>query len=515
MLNTNYLNIKRQYRDLINYSGFLFFFSLLLLQPKLLADEKIREVALEIEIWEISDDNQLATAEKKAAFLLQTNPDSAYYHYLYTKILLRQHNLDPLNIGLINKIQQLADQTLALGMDLEFGHLIKAEMLDLIGASEDAVKLLAKVAAQNSIVKSWRYHLEYARILVGLGPDSASTDSENSPLSKSEQAIKEINRAMQLGTQYHNIIVPFLLAFHQANETGDKFLNTLTKYSNVYRHPYINLTLAQTYIEMKKPELANELYKNILASDSNNIEALVNDAILQLKYFKNTTATTQHLKKVLLQKNLSREVSKTANLLIGETYLVSKNTELAKNHFMNAIKHSDEPELTLKFISKIYKKNKNIDELVDLVNSATKKIPGIAHFHAVLAEAYASQAGKQQKALKEYKNAILLDPEESSFYNGVGLVYYSISQYKQALNAFQAALLVDPNDSLAIYNLACIHAKLGEKQLALSSLSKAIALDERFIKLASEDGDFAQMRNEPDFVKAITKVQNIDVELAH
>ena len=71
-----------------------------------------------------------------------------------------------------------------------------------------------------------------------------------------------------------------------------------------------------------------------------------------------------------------------------------------------------------------------------------------AKAHNNLGYIYEAQ-GRIEEAVKEYKEANRLKPDEALPYFGLGDIYFKTGQYKEAIEAYRKGLKYDPNDSLA------------------------------------------------------------------
>jgi tetratricopeptide (TPR) repeat protein len=61
--------------------------------------------------------------------------------------------------------------------------------------------------------------------------------------------------------------------------------------------------------------------------------------------------------------------------------------------------------------------------------------------------------GFTKAAIKEFEEAIRLDPDLIIAYNNLGIVYYSLEQYDDAIKAFEHAVKIDPINLEAQNNL--------------------------------------------------------------
>jgi tetratricopeptide (TPR) repeat protein len=85
-----------------------------------------------------------------------------------------------------------------------------------------------------------------------------------------------------------------------------------------------------------------------------------------------------------------------------------------------------------------------------------------------------------------------------------GMSLLSQGQEDAARREFEAGLAAYPGAWQGYYNLACVEAKLGNRKPALEQLRRAAEIDQAAVsKFAPEDGDFASLMDDPEFL-AIT-----------
>ena len=96
--------------------------------------------------------------------------------------------------------------------------------------------------------------------------------------------------------------------------------------------------------------------------------------------------------------------------------------------------------------------------------------PKIAASHYLKAKRY-------QEALAAFEQAIQLDPDDASIYNGKGLVLSELKRYQEALAAYERAIRLDPNYAEAYFNKGNVLDDLEHYEEALAAYEQAIRLD--------------------------------------
>ncbi|CAD8173218.1 unnamed protein product [Paramecium pentaurelia] len=91
--------------------------------------------------------------------------------------------------------------------------------------------------------------------------------------------------------------------------------------------------------------------------------------------------------------------------------------------------------------------------------------------------------GDKDKALSDYNQAILLDPDNAKAYYNRGNLYQTIGDKDKALRDYNQAIQLDPKFSIAYNNRGNLYKDIGEKDKALSDYNQAIQLDTKYVDL--------------------------------
>ena len=81
------------------------------------------------------------------------------------------------------------------------------------------------------------------------------------------------------------------------------------------------------------------------------------------------------------------------------------------------------------------------------------------------------------EAIKEYNEAIRLDPKNAKAYNGRGVIYQMKGQYDQAIKEFNEAIRLDPNDSWAYAARGGTYLTKGQYAQAVLDTKRALVLN--------------------------------------
>ncbi|MDR2034156.1 MAG: tetratricopeptide repeat protein [Helicobacteraceae bacterium] len=90
----------------------------------------------------------------------------------------------------------------------------------------------------------------------------------------------------------------------------------------------------------------------------------------------------------------------------------------------------------------------------------------------------AQDRGDLQEAIKQYTEAIKLDPKYTWAYNNRGLAYADLGDTSKAIADFTQAIKLDPKLALAYNNRAVAHAMLDDLKSATKDARKACGLGE-------------------------------------
>jgi tetratricopeptide (TPR) repeat protein len=128
-----------------------------------------------------------------------------------------------------------------------------------------------------------------------------------------------------------------------------------------------------------------------------------------------------------------------------------------------------------------------------------------------------------RRAIGYYRRALKLSPESASIYSNLGTALFARKQYEAATTAFQTALKLDPevfehHSTYGVllqersveerakfhYYVAKMYAKGGRNELAMQYLRKALEEGFKERKKLTEDPEFADLRDLPEFKQLLT-----------
>ncbi len=99
--------------------------------------------------------------------------------------------------------------------------------------------------------------------------------------------------------------------------------------------------------------------------------------------------------------------------------------------------------------------------------------------HTMLGNVYQEQ-GQPEAAIREFGQAIAINPADTSAYNALGSAYRSLGRYREAISQYRRVLENDPRDATARNNLGVVYAEMGMTDEALAEFQAAIQVDPAF-----------------------------------
>lgn len=441
--------------------------------------------SLEVRVW-TADEHELPLLEHDVVREMQVNPTSPMAHHLLAHVLVRIFAKDPGDLYILKQASDLAQQAIDLAPKNGIGYVALADILDLMGNADRGLKLLDD-AERSGIEPNWRFYFTRARLL----SDEAGTD----------KVLGLLETALAFTDAERKIIVPYVVAILQAEAHGEELIKKLDGWNQRFASPLFDLTAAITLADLGKFGKAHDLYTKIIKADPGNKEAKVNDAILLYRDLKEGAKATALFEQVLKDhpEDLSPSVRAMITAHLGAAYFQRKMYEEADRNFVAAYNVERNNLGVLDFMTKIFKEQKAHDRLATLLKKLNDQGPGTGVTYALLGETLSEHLSKHDDALMAFADAIILDPERSDYYNGMGLTYYRQKRYERALKLFVQATEVDPNDATARYNEACVLALMGRKDDAINTLAEALTLDPRLTATAEKDADFKDLRSDRKF----------------
>jgi len=107
-------------------------------------------------------------------------------------------------------------------------------------------------------------------------------------------------------------------------------------------------------------------------------------------------------------------------------------------------------------------------------------------------------AGDIDSAIKEFRNALRLDPRSVNVLNSLGVCFAVQQNHPKALTAFETALKINPDEILALYNAGLVNLLMGERDKALTFWLKAAPLGKDVFELNFQTGKLLLESDQPE-----------------
>ncbi|MDP6884596.1 MAG: tetratricopeptide repeat protein [Rhodospirillales bacterium] len=107
------------------------------------------------------------------------------------------------------------------------------------------------------------------------------------------------------------------------------------------------------------------------------------------------------------------------------------------------------------------------------------RVTSTPHFHVKRGQAYEDE-GLLDRALEEYTQAILLQPNTAEAYLGRGWVHHAKGSRRLAVKNFSQAIRLNPRNPEAYFGRAWAYEQLGQVDLAIKEYGQAIALKDDY-----------------------------------
>ena len=141
-------------------------------------------------------------------------------------------------------------------------------------------------------------------------------------------------------------------------------------------------------------------------------------------------------------------------------------------HYLRNLKSSEKPSKPVKETAKKLKSEKKPPE-----PKAEKLQKDVTYWQnqGDLTATY----GNDKAAIRYYKKALQLDPDNSRIYYKLGVSYGETGQYKQAIASIDKALSKDSQTGLYFYGRGRVYLLSGDKESAVEDFKRAAVLGDR------------------------------------
>jgi len=438
---------------------------------------------------EIFQGDAYASIESHLSERYQADRLNPKWPYLLSILYVEMRNsLDDSNNYYLSSAATMARQSFDLNQNSPFGYIALSNLLNEVKQSEKALRLLSKVSEITSVDSRWRIAFFEAKILAGLAQFDDSFAKVRVLMSSSDR------QAFELGE-----ILCEVVCLKQNFVVATKFLDS---WSHEHSSPRIEVVRAKHYLSEGKWADA----RNVLLSANKkfsvneyNLNMLAHNLVHQSPYAPDVAIKLlESSKDSAVNGSRSSKLESNRRLVLGRAYLVKGDFKSAEKEYLSALTDSENIS-RIGLIVDSYKEQAAVDYGLKFLQKAIEDNPGVASLHALQGELFADYLGSLQSAEESYLDAITLVPNESEYFNSLGLVYYRMKKFNSALSSFSVATRINPTDATSFYNLACLHALVGERDSAMIALERALTLSPSLQVLAVKDQDLVGLHALPKF----------------
>lgn len=125
-------------------------------------------------------------------------------------------------------------------------------------------------------------------------------------------------------------------------------------------------------------------------------------------------------------------------------------------------------------------RNGREEQVAPLPRLCAVKIPASTAFVSLTSGDANRNTGKHDEAIKDYDEAIRVEPNYAVIYNNRGRSYYAKGEYDKAIADFNQSITLDPNYVDAYNNRGLAYYAKGDLDKAMADYTQAITLDPEF-----------------------------------
>ncbi|MES2745014.1 MAG: tetratricopeptide repeat protein, partial [Bdellovibrionota bacterium] len=435
--------------------------------------------SLETSIW-TSGLHDYASLEKAAVRALQQNPAGAYEHYLVAELSLRMFKQHPEDLRYLKQASDMSQQAIELAPTKEYGYLVAAQVLDLMGYKADAAEMLSE---RPSFAQGWR--TPFVRAII-----SSTYEGEKTSLSDFEKSLKAPGVAKE-------IVGSYIALNLESNYAGTELVQKLEIWNRKADTTAMRISLAKALDESGEPNRAQAILADLNKKNPSEETRLAESTLLYAQL--NRTKDAETLLLSLAANGKDQNIRMAAKSHLAKIRLQKGDTRTAASLFGESIEGTTDKLKWISFSHNAYRQQHKLIDFTALLTDLSVRLPGSSYLYALQGEVLSENLAQHEKAVESFEAAITLDPRRSEFYNGMGLAYYRMQKHEKALAVFNKAISLDPKDATARYNEACVLSLMGRGSEAVGSLEKAILLDGRLQSVALTDKDFESLRTNAEF----------------
>ncbi len=447
----------------------------------------VAERQLEEAVW-IGPDYELSKAINDIGERIRVNPYSAFDHYLLSQAYLRLFNTEPTNLSLIQKANDLAQQSIELNPSADYGTVALANMLSFMGQPVRGIKYIGETMKAKMHKNSWRIYFMLGQL--------------NAEMNSTETQLLFYKKALVQPEAPREIIVPFVIEKLKVAYGQDELTRQLLTWNDLHPSYHFVQEIAVSYATSKKYLASDKMFKKINSESHRSVASLTNHAILlyqNLNRPNEALISLNKAKSMLAKGDTYRQT--IVDLHVAAAYLRTNQPNKAEDIYHDLLVKNNLQEDLFVLVKNSYLDVKGLGGYLKLLNQLSHEV-GSATLYEDIGRV-SDTLNQNVAAVDAFRKSILLNPKSGELYNLLGLSLYKIKDYQDALRQFDIATKISPTSSSAHYNKACMLSILRRTDEAVAALENALILDPNLKGSASQDGDLANIRGTTKFQKII------------
>jgi tetratricopeptide (TPR) repeat protein len=216
-------------------------------------------------------------------------------------------------------------------------------------------------------------------------------------------------------------------------------------------------------------------------------------AEITLSYLDNSIKTIESIGDVYYQKNqyekaistylAESNLSLSSKLRLGYSYLALKRFDEAISYYQQWIAKQPENPSIYNGLGRVFRESGRYPEAVEILNHAIEidgenKISSVSHWQQ-LRWTYLDW-GKYQEAISDHQTGSNIDPKNqftSNNYSALGIAYNYFGEHDAAIKNYHQAIKVNPKNGADYNNLGCVYRSCKQWGDAINAFNTAIELN--------------------------------------
>jgi tetratricopeptide (TPR) repeat protein len=104
-----------------------------------------------------------------------------------------------------------------------------------------------------------------------------------------------------------------------------------------------------------------------------------------------------------------------------------------------------------------------------------------------------------EKAIREYRAAVQVNPNNETAYGLMGYAYFRNHEFDKAIDALENSIRLNPADLMSYYNLSLVFWAKGEKEDAVQQLKDLFDFDPDYLAKVLNDPQFKEVVKSSEF----------------